>query len=71
MKTPVIPVVFHIMYGKEAGSARIFVGFKNYGRDGKNITDCGIWAMEVSGVYGASFMSNVHPFACRILNEYS
>ena len=48
----------NVMYGKEAGSARIFVGFKNYGRDGKNITDCGIWAMEVSGVYGAVAVEN-------------
>lgn len=39
-------------YGSGAGSAEIYVGFKNFTQEPKNILDCGIWAIEVSGVYG-------------------
>lgn len=40
------------------GNATIYVGFKNYTENPKNITDCGIWAMEVSAVYGMTAIDN-------------
>lgn len=41
-------------YGDALGSAEIYVGFKNYGKEDKDILDCSLWAMEVSAVYGTS-----------------
>lgn len=44
-------------YGDTLGSAEIYVGFKNYGKEDKDILDCSLWAMEVSAVYGTSPVS--------------
>lgn len=41
-------------YGEELGSAEIYAGFKNYGKEDKDILDCDLWAMEISAVYGTS-----------------
>lgn len=39
-------------YGNDMDSACIYVGFKNFTENQKNIIDCDLWAIEVSGVYG-------------------
>lgn len=45
-------------YGKDIGSAAVYAGFKNFDEKAKNITDCNIWALEVSGVYGTAPVKN-------------
>lgn len=46
------------IYGTDLGTAEIYVGFKNYDVETKNITDCDLWALEVVAVYGSQPIEN-------------
>lgn len=45
-------------YGKDEESACLYVGFKNYSKETKDVLDCDIWAIEVSCVYGNEEIRN-------------
>lgn len=47
-------------YGDKLGTAEIYIGFKNYDTETKNIIDCDLWALEVVAVYGSQLIEN-HP----------